>query len=74
MYMKGNAELSNQHSNEIAGIVDYALSKRTSVYALAAWQRANDGVRANIDGLLGATAPSSGPTQSVFRLGLHTRF
>jgi predicted porin len=74
MYMKGNAELSNQHSNEIAGITDYALSKRTSVYVLAAWQRANDGVRANINGLLGATAPSSGPNQSVFRVGLHTRF
>jgi predicted porin len=74
MYQKGNEELSNQHANEIAGIVDYALSKRTSVYALGAWQRTNHGVHANIDGLLGATAAASGPNQEVFRVGLHTRF
>ncbi len=74
MYQKGNGELKNQHSNEIASIADYALSKRTSVYAIGAYQRANDGAHANINGLLGATAASSGPNQAVFRIGLHTRF
>jgi predicted porin len=74
MYMKGNAALSDQHANQVAGIADYALSKRTSVYALGTWQRTNDGTRANINGLLGPTAPSSGPNQAVFRIGLHTRF
>jgi predicted porin len=74
MYQKGNANLSNQHANQVSGIVDYALSKRTSVYAIAAWQRTNDGKQANIDGLIGAGSASSGPNQEVFRVGLHTRF
>lgn len=74
MYEKGNGKLSNQHASEVAGIVDYALSKRTSVYTIAAWQRANDGAHANIDGLLGPTGPASGPVQSLIRVGLHTRF
>jgi predicted porin len=74
MYQKGNAALSNQHANQVSGILDYALSKRTSVYTLASWQRTNAGMRANINGLLGATAASSGPNQAVFRVGLHTRF
>jgi predicted porin len=74
MYEKGNAELKNQHANEVSGILDYALSKRTSVYTLASWQRTNHGMQANIDGLLGAGSASNGPTQAVFRVGLHTRF
>jgi predicted porin len=74
MYQKGNAALSNQHANQISGILDYALSKRTSVYTLASWQRTNEGMQANINGLLGAGAASSGSTQAVFRVGLHTRF
>lgn len=74
MYEKGNAALSNQSANEVAAIADYALSKRTSVYSIAAWQRTNHGDDANIDGLLGATAAANGPNQAVFRIGLHTRF
>jgi predicted porin len=74
MYMKGNDELKNQHANQVSGIVDYALSKRTSVYSLVSVQRTNHGMQANIDGLLGAGAASSGPSQAVFRVGLHTRF
>jgi predicted porin len=74
MYLKGNDELQNQHANQLSGIVDYALSKRTSVYTLASVQRTNHGMQANIDGLLGAGAASSSPTQAVFRVGLHTRF
>jgi predicted porin len=74
MYMKGNEALKNQHANQVSGIVDYALSKRTSVYTLASVQRTNRGMQANINGLLGAGAASSGPTQAVFRIGLHTHF
>jgi predicted porin len=74
MYQKGNAVLSNQHANQVSGILDYALSKRTSVYTLASVQRTNHGMQANIDGLLGAGSASSGPTQAVFRVGLHTHF
>ncbi|HVE08445.1 MAG TPA: porin [Paraburkholderia sp.] len=74
MYMKGNQHLGNQHANQLSGILDYALSKRTSVYTLASWQRTNHGTQANIDGLLGAGSASSGPNQAVFRIGLHTRF
>jgi predicted porin len=74
MYLKGNTVLSNAHANEVAGIVDYAFSKSTSVYALSAYQRANQGSHALIDGLLGPTAPSTGQGQLLIRVGLRTRF
>jgi predicted porin len=74
MYLKGNAFLSNDHASQISGILDYALSKRTSVYMIAAFQRANEGADALINGLLETTAPSSGPNQAVVRFGIHTRF
>lgn len=74
MYLKGNDVLNNNHANQVSGILDYALSKRTSVYVLSAYQRTNHGTQALINGLLGPTAASSGPSQLVFRVGLHTHF
>jgi predicted porin len=74
MYLKGNAVLTNNHASQVSGIIDFALSRRTSVYAIAAYQRANEGARAQINGLTESTASASGPNQAVFRLGLHTRF
>ncbi|MGS0896972.1 porin [Burkholderia stagnalis] len=73
-YLKGNAQLNKNHDNEIDTIAEYFLSKRSSVYAMAVYQRTNKDAQALISGLTGPTASSSGPNQLVARIGLHTRF
>lgn len=40
-YMGSNAQLSNAHANQVSGTLTYRFSKRTSVYASLAWQRAS---------------------------------
>lgn len=74
MYMKGNDVVDDNHAHQVAAIVDYALSKRTSVYALAVYQRASSGALAQINGMNSSDGASSGQTQAVARVGLHTRF
>ena len=77
MYMKGNAVVDNNHAHQIAGNVSYALSKRTEIYALGVYQRANSGANAQINGIMNPPTDeyaSSGNTQAVLRVGLHTRF
>ncbi|MFM0604586.1 porin [Paraburkholderia sediminicola] len=54
--------------------VDYALSKRTSVYVLGLYQRANSGALAQINGLNSSDGASSSATQAIARVGIHTRF
>jgi predicted porin len=74
MYMKGNSVVDDNHAHQVAGIVDYALSKRTSVYVLGLYQRASSGGLAQINGMNSADGASSGATQAIARVGLHTRF
>lgn len=74
MYMKGNDVVDNNHAHQIAGIVDYALSKRTDVYVLGVYQRGSSGSEAQINGMNSSDGASDSPTQAVARVGLHTRF
>ncbi len=74
MYMKGNDVVDNNHAHQVAAIVDYALSRRTSVYVLGVYQRASAGGYAQINGMNSSDGASSGQTQAVARVGLHTKF
>ncbi|MGI4857610.1 MAG: porin, partial [Janthinobacterium lividum] len=74
MYMKGNSVVDNNHAHQIAAILEYAFSKRTSVYVLGLYQRANEGASARINGLNGSADGSTTNTQSIARVGLRTRF
>lgn len=74
MYMKGNDVVDNNHAHQVAVIVDYALSRRTSVYVLGVYQRASAGGYAQINGMNSSDGASSGQTQTVTRVGLHTKF
>ena len=71
MYMWGNAGVDRNHAHQLNAALQYALSKRTSVYALVAYQIANQGADAVINGTFGA---SSSHTQFIGRIGVDTRF
>ncbi|WP_106857665.1 porin [Caballeronia novacaledonica] len=73
-YMKGNEVVTNNHAHQFGLTADYYLSKRTTVYAMTVYQRANEGANALIMGLTGPTASSDGPNQLIARVGLRTRF
>lgn len=55
-YMGGNAQLSNVHANQLGSTLTYRLSKRTSIYASLAWQRASG---RNALARINSTLPSS---------------
>jgi predicted porin len=74
MYMKGDAFLNNNHAHQITAILDYLLSKRTTVYIEGVYQRANHGARALIAGVLDPYGTSSGPSQFIARVAVETRF
>jgi predicted porin len=74
MYMKGNSVVDNNHAHQVAAIADYSLSKRTSVYVMGLYQRASSGGFAQINGMNSADGASSGQTQAIARIGLHTHF
>jgi predicted porin len=70
-YMKGNAGVDNNHAHQLSATMQYLLSKRTSVYWTAVYQRANAGAAAQVNGDF---VPSSSPTQAIVRVGVTTRF
>ncbi|MBU9205443.1 porin [Burkholderia multivorans] len=74
MYMKGNGVLNNNHANQVAANLTYALSKRTQIYLLGLYQRANSGANAQINGLNGPDDASDSNAQGIVRVGLHTQF
>jgi predicted porin len=73
-YMKGNAELSNNHAHQISSALQYILSKRTLVYAAAVYQKASSGGQAQISGVLDPDGAASGTSQAIVRVGIHTTF
>ena len=59
--------------NQFNLMADYALSKRTDVYIMTAWEEAFGGAQASIyNGLL--AAPASGRSQVEVRLGIRAKF
>lgn len=73
-YMKGNAEVANNHAHQVSAAVHYALSKRTVLYAAGVYQRANSGANAQINGVFDPNGASSGATQALARIGISTKF
>lgn len=74
MYMKGNAILNNNHAHQISSIAEYSLSKRTSIYTMAVYQRVNHGAYALVNGITDTDGSSTSESQLLLRVGLHTRF
>jgi len=59
--------------NQLNLMADYALSKRTDVYIMTAWEKAFGGARASIyNGLL--ASPSTTTDQVEVRLGIRAKF
>lgn len=58
--------------NQFNLMADYALSKRTDVYAMGIYEHAAAGAAASI--YAGTTGVSTGPNQALFGVGLRTRF
>jgi len=73
-YSKGNEVVTNNHAHQAALIAEYFLSKRSSVYVMSVYERANSGAQALINGFTGTTAASSGQNQFLARVGVRTRF
>jgi len=71
MYMKGNEVVDNNHAHQLTAMLTYLLSKRTSVYVGAVYQRANQGAAAQINDVMVA---SSSASQFIGRIGMQTRF
>ncbi|WP_321893991.1 porin [Paraburkholderia tropica] len=74
MYMKGNATVNNNHANQFAGIAQYSLSKRTSVYAMALYQRSNAGSHAQLSGMNEMDEQSDTNVQAIARIGIRHQF
>ncbi|HIH2748216.1 porin [Burkholderia aenigmatica] len=74
MYMKGNDVLHGNHANQLNAILGYSLSKSTMVFAEGAYQRANSGAHADINGILSPAGSSSSASQAIARVGIRTMF
>jgi predicted porin len=76
-YTYTNARVSdiNAHWNQVGLQADYALSKRTDVYAQAVYQRASGAPAGIYNGdMTGATSTSSSINQTAATVGLRHRF
>ena len=73
-YLLGNDFLDRNHAHQFSASLNYAFSKRTSVYLSGAWQIANRGANAQINGLAGPDAASSTSSQAIVRIGMMTFF
>ncbi|QGZ65024.1 porin [Paraburkholderia acidisoli] len=73
-YMKGNDVLENNRAHQVNVTLDYTLSKRTDIYASAAWQHASgDGDTAKA-WILFTAGPSSSGNQALLRVGMRHFF
>jgi predicted porin len=72
-YMAGNAQLEHNRAQQVTTTLQYSLSKRTMLYAEAAYQWSGD-VAGEHDAWIGGRARSSTDRQFVGCLGMQTFF
>ncbi|MCG5073155.1 hypothetical protein [Paraburkholderia tagetis] len=72
--MKGNAQLDHNRAQQVTTTLQYSLSKRTMVYAEAAYQWTGGDVAGAHGAWEGGLAQSSTDRQFVGRLGMQTFF
>jgi predicted porin len=67
---------SSPNWQQVALMIDYDLSKRTSVYVQGAYQHTNAHTGTGFDNatIIGSLAPSSNGSQALFRIGMTNRF
>ena len=65
------SELEGRRWNQLNLIHMIALSRRTTLYGAAAWQRARGD---DVHAVIGGAAPASGQAQRVLRIGVHHLF
>ncbi|SAL67089.1 porin [Caballeronia humi] len=73
-YMKGNATLTNNKAQQVTTTVQYFLSKRTVIYAEAAYQWTGGDVEGSHNAWINGEGPSNTTHQLVGRAGLQTTF
>jgi predicted porin len=67
---------SSPNWHQVSMMLDYDISKRTSLYFQGAYQHATGSTGTDFDvaNIIGSAAPSSGRNQMVYRLGMMHRF
>jgi predicted porin len=75
-HISSTAGSASANWHEIALMLDYDLSKRTSVYVQGAYQHATGSTGTDFDvaNIIGSAAPSSGPNQMVYRVAMLHHF
>jgi predicted porin len=73
-YMKGNAQVDDNHAHQIGTTLSYSFSKRTLAYVQGVYQKANAGAKAHIMGVMDPLGASSTSSQSILRMGVWTAF
>ena len=73
-YMKGNAQVDDNHAHQVGTTLSYSFSKRTIAYVQGVYQKANAGAKAHIMGVMDPLGASSTSSQSILRIGVWTAF